>query len=205
MVPEITPGPEIPAPRALARWSALVNLSLPNLITLARLVSVPLMIWLIFDERYAAAFWVFVAAALSDALDGFVAKRFDRRTRLGAVLDPAADKTLLAGMYVTLGLTGQLPAWLVILVILRDVLIVLGWLVIQNTAAPRQLGPLTISKLNTLMQLALVGFILGHGIGVEIDWLDQLLILAVAVTTVWSGLSYLARCARLLGRPEGTL
>ena len=102
MVPEITPGPELPTPRAIGRQTAPIRLelNLPNLITLARLLSVPLAIWLIFDERYGAAFWVFVGAGLSDALDGYIAKRFDRRTRLGALLDPAADKALLAGVYV---------------------------------------------------------------------------------------------------------
>src|SRR5260370_10327746 len=102
MVPEITPGPELP--RAIGRQAfAWFDPSLPNLITLARLLSVPVMIWLIVGERYSAAFSLFVGAGASDALDGFIAKRFDRRTRLGALLDPAADKTLLAGMYVTLG------------------------------------------------------------------------------------------------------
>ena len=77
----------------------------------------PLAIWLIFDERYGAAFWVFIGAGVSDALDGYIAKRFDRRTRLGALLDPTADKALLAGVYVSLWLVGQLPGWLVGLVI----------------------------------------------------------------------------------------
>ncbi|HEU0156882.1 MAG TPA: CDP-alcohol phosphatidyltransferase family protein, partial [Stellaceae bacterium] len=65
-----------------------LGLNLPNLITLARLLLVPLAIWLILDARYGAAFWIFVAAGVSDGLDGFIAKRFDRRTRLGALLDP---------------------------------------------------------------------------------------------------------------------
>ena len=110
-----------------------LGLNLPNLISLARLLMVPLTIWLIFEDRYTAAFWVFIGAGLSDALDGYIAKRFDRRTRLGALLDPAADKTLLAGMYVTLGLAGQLPGWLVVLVILRDFLIILGFVVTLYT------------------------------------------------------------------------
>src|SRR5207253_7472322 len=138
---------------AVGRQPALsTQLSLPNLITLARLLSVPLAIWLIFEQRYGVAFWVFIGAGLSDGLDGYIAKRFDRRTRLGALLDPAADKTLLVGMYVTLGLMRLLPLWLVSLVILRDLLIVLGFFVIQNSAAPKQIGPLAISKLNTLVQ-----------------------------------------------------
>ena len=143
MVPEITPGPELPAARAIGRQphSGGFELNLPNLITLARLLSVPLTIWLIFSERYGAAFWVFVGAGVSDALDGYIAKRFDRRTRLGAMLDPAADKAMLVGVYVTLGLAGQLPSWLVALVVLRDVLIVLGFFLVPATAAPTATRP----------------------------------------------------------------
>src|SRR5437870_2887732 len=144
MVPEITPGPKVPAPRVIGRQPVMrLELNLPNLITLARLLSVPLTMWLIFGERYGAAFWVFLGAGISDALDGYIAKRFDRRTRLGALLDPAADKAMLAGVYVTLGLAGQLPHWLVALVVLRDLLIVLGFFVIQSASASR-LAPLYI-------------------------------------------------------------
>jgi cardiolipin synthase len=200
MVPEISPGPELPAPHALPRrWSSgPVELNLPNLITLARLLSVPLTVWLIFEARYDVAFWIFVGAGLSDALDGYIAKHFDRRTRIGALLDPAADKAMLTGVYVSLGLAGQLPAWLVLLVVSRDFLIVVGWLLIQAAAAPKQLDPLYISKVNTLLQIALVGFVLaGLGLGIETGWASWLIV-AAAVTTVLSGFSYLVRWARIL-------
>jgi cardiolipin synthase (CMP-forming) len=201
MVPEIAPGPELPAPRAIGRQphSGGFELNLPNLITLARLLSVPLTIWLIFGERYGAAFWVFVGAGVSDALDGYIAKRFDRRTRLGALLDPAADKAMLVGVYVTLGLAGQLPGWLVALVVLRDFLIVLGFFLMRDATAAQQLGPLYISKVNTLVQIALVGFVLARlGLSVETGAATWLLIAATALTTVLSGLLYLVRWARLL-------
>lgn len=207
MVPEISPGPEMSAPRAIGRQPALLRLelNLPNMITLARLLSVPLAIWLIFDERYGAAFWVFIGAGVSDALDGYIAKRFDRRTRLGALLDPTADKALLAGVYVSLWLVGQLPGWLVGLVVLRDCLIVLGFVLIQTTAAPKRFDPLSISKLNTLVQLSLIGFVLAQGLGIEAEPVKWLLIAAAAVTTVLSGLSYLARWARILAGSERAL
>ena len=197
MVPEITPGPELPAPRAIGgQWASL---NLPNLITLARLLSVPLTIWLIFDGRYGAAFWVFAGAGLSDALDGYIAKRFDRRTWIGALLDPAADKAMLAGVYVSLGLVGQLPVWLVGLVVSRDLLIVLGFFLIHAAAVPKQFDPLYISKVNTLVQIALVGFVLGQlGLDIETGAATWLLIAAAVVTTILSGLSYLVRWARIL-------
>jgi cardiolipin synthase len=207
MVPEATPGPKLAPPRAVGRPSAQirVDLNLPNLITLARLLAVPLAIWLILAERYGAAFWVFVGAGLSDALDGYIAKRFDRRTRLGAMLDPAADKALLTGVYVTLGIVGQLPGWLVFLVVLRDALIVLGFLLIHATAAPRRFDPLYISKVNTLVQLGLVAFVLARGVGIDAASVKSLLITAAATTTVLSGLSYLVRWTRILTRPDTPL
>jgi cardiolipin synthase (CMP-forming) len=202
MVPEITPGPELPAPRVIGGQLRL-ELNLPNLITLARLLSVPLTVWLILDERYAAAFWVFLGAGVSDALDGYIAKHFDRRTRLGALLDPAADKAMLAGVYVTLGFAQQLPVWLVALVLLRDGLIVLGYFLIHTGTAPGRLDPLYISKVNTLLQIAVVGFVLARpGLGIEAEPVTSLLIAAVAVTTVLSGLSYLVRWARVLAGSE---
>jgi cardiolipin synthase (CMP-forming) len=206
MVPEITPGPDLPASSALAPRPVMrqleMNFNLPNLITLGRLLSVPVAIWLILDESYGAAFWVFVGAGLSDALDGYIAKRFDRRTPLGAVLDPAADKALLTGVYVTLFLVGQLPGWLVSLVVLRDLLIVVGFVALQRNAQAKRLDPLFISKINTLVQIALVGFVLAQGVGIEADPIKWLLIAAAGITTVLSGLSYLVRWARMRAGSE---
>jgi cardiolipin synthase len=205
MVPEITPGPDVSAVRAIARQAASIwlELNLPNLITLGRLLSVPLAVWLIIEARYGVAFWIFVAAGISDALDGYIAKRFDRRTRLGALLDPIADKALLVGVYVTLGIAGQLPHWLVILVVLRDVLILGGFALIQATAAPQHLGPLFVSKVNTSVQIALVGFVLARlGLGIDEGTVTAILIAAAALTTVLSGLSYLLRWALILTRSQ---
>src|SRR6201998_4147486 len=100
-----------------------LGLNLPNLISLGRLLLVPLAISLIVDGRYWAAFWVFVAAGISDALDGFIAKRFDRRTRLGALLGPVPYKVHPVSVLVSLGIGGRLWAWLVVLVVFRDLMI----------------------------------------------------------------------------------
>jgi cardiolipin synthase len=183
-----------------------LGLNLPNLITLARLLSVPLAIWLILGGRYGTAFWVFGGAGLSDALDGFIAKRFDRRTRLGALLDPIADKALLVSVYVALGVAAQLPNWLVILVVFRDVTIVGGFVLIHTLAAPQRFDPLYISKINTLVQAFLIAFVLARlGLGADAKLPTILLIYLAAVTTVLSGLSYLVRWARILARSEQAL
>jgi cardiolipin synthase len=197
MVPEM---PEGPALSPIARQGSLsrIDVNLPNLITLARLLCVPLAIWLIVEARFGFAFWVFVAAGVSDALDGWIAKRWDQRTPLGALLDPIADKALLAAVYITLGFAGELPSWLVILVVLRDLLIVGGYLLSHGADAPQ---PLFISKVNTLVQIALVGFVLARlGLGIDDEWLTSILVAVAGVTTVWSGLSYLVRWARFLVR-----
>jgi cardiolipin synthase (CMP-forming) len=203
MVSEPTARPKLPPPRMLHPGLALrlleLNLNLPNAITLARLVSVPLAIWLVLGERHAVAFWVFVGAGLSDAVDGYIAKRFNRRTPLGAMLDPVADKALLTGLYATLFITGHLPGWLVSLVVLRDALIVLGYIALRASVRPYRLGPLFISKINTLIQIALVGFVLARlGVGAQAGWVEALLIVAAAITTVLSGLSYLVRWGRII-------
>jgi cardiolipin synthase len=180
-----------------------LGLNLPNTITLLRLMSVPLTIWLILDDSFALAFWVFVGAGVSDALDGYIAKRFDCRTQLGALLDPVADKALLASVYLALGIAGLMPNWLVILVIFRDVLIIGGFVLIQTIATPRQFDPLYISKINTLAQISLVAFVLARlGFDFADGEVTRLLIAATAVTTVLSGLSYLVRCARALAGAE---
>ncbi len=180
-----------------------VGLNLPNLISLGRLLLVPLAIWLILGGRYGAAFWVFIVAGVSDALDGFIAKHFDRRTRFGALLDPIADKALLVSVYVTLGLAHQLWTSLVILVVFRDVLIVGGFLLIQAFSVPKQYDPLYISKINTGLQIALVAFVLARlGLGADAGGFDDALSYAVIATTVLSGLSYIVRWARILGRSE---
>jgi cardiolipin synthase len=183
-----------------------VELNLPNLISLARLFLVPVTVWLIIDAQYGVAFWVLVAAGISDALDGFIAKRFDRRTRLGALLDPVADKAMLVSVYVTLGIAHQLWTWLVVLVVFRDLLIVGGFLLIQAVAVPKRYDPLYISKINTGMQITFVGFVLARlGLGDPPNWIDFTLSLAVATTTLASGLAYLLRWTRILGGSEQTL
>jgi cardiolipin synthase len=188
---------------AAASPGCRLGLNAPNLITLSRLLSVPLMIWLIVGAEFVAAFWVFICAGVSDALDGFIAKRFDCRTELGALLDPAADKALLSSVYVALGIAEHLPTWLVILVVFRDVMIVGGFVLIQSLSAPSKFDPLYISKINTLVQISLVAYVLARlGLGFPDGEVTPVLVWVVALTTLLSGASYLVRWARILSGAE---
>jgi cardiolipin synthase len=172
-------------------------MNLPNYISLARLLSVPVGIWLILNGDLTSAFWLFVAAGASDAIDGFIAKHFDSRSELGALLDPIADKALIVSMVVTLGLAGYLPNWLVILVVFRDVLIIGGFVLTQFATEPLTSRPLMISKVNTALQIVLVAWTLARlGLKVADHGVTAALIDAVAVTTVLSGAVYLVRWMR---------
>ncbi len=172
--------------------SALVNL--PNIITFARLCAVPLAIWLVLRHELMAALGLFVLAGLSDAVDGWLARRLGP-TALGAILDPMADKALLVGMYVTLAAIGVLPDWLAILVVFRDVVIIGGVLVLWQLGHRVVIRPPFISKLNTAMQILLVALaLLLSGFGLQapalmgaLTWLVALTTLASGATNVWIG------------------
>lgn len=166
-------------------------LSLPNLITLLRLCAVPAAVWLIIKGRLDIAFFVFVGAGVSDALDGWIARRWNLRSALGALLDPVADKALLVSVYVTLALIGVLPDWLAILVVFRDVVIMGGVVLFYLLGAPRPIEPMLISKANTALQIALAALALFlAGFGVTAPLLLDLLVWATAATTLASGAAY---------------
>ena len=168
--------------------------TLPNAITVGRLLAVPLMVWLIVSDRMAAAFWLFVAAGISDGVDGFIAKRFRAESQLGSYLDPLADKVMLVCIYVTLGLEGQLSTWLVILVVFRDALIVGGALLSQLLDHPLRIKPLYISKVNTVTQIVLAAVVLAQLGPVFPNFpLVGTLEVIVGLTTASSGAIYLVR------------
>jgi cardiolipin synthase len=178
--------------------------NIPNLISLGRLLSVPVLVWAIVDGRLMFAFVLFVVAGISDALDGFIAKRFGAESELGRFLDPLADKALLVGIYLALWSQQYLPNWLVLLVVWRDLLIVGGALLYQLLTHNLKMEPLLISKFNTLMQILLAAFILGMGaFGMDNAMVLTALIWAVALTTVLSGATYVIGWVRKAVTMEG--
>jgi len=166
---------------------------LPNLISLARLLAVPATVWLILTDRFNSAFWLFVAAGISDALDGYLARRLKSPGVVGAYLDPLADKALLTSVYVALGYAGHMPAWLVILVVFRDVLIIGGAMLYQLLTQHLTMQPLFISKVNTTVQITLAALVLAQlGLGFESHGADVALGYLAAGTTLVSGGAYIA-------------
>jgi cardiolipin synthase (CMP-forming) len=177
-------------------------LNLPNLITLGRLILVPVIIWLMVAGYTQWAFAAFLIAGLSDAADGYLAKRYDMETTLGAYLDPLADKMLIVCIFVTLGLSGHLPAWLVIAVVSRDVLIVAGVLLSWVMGQPVTIKPLIVSKANTLTQIVLAGTVLAdEGFKLGVDGLRSVLIWLTGALTVGSLASYLSAWLRHMSEP----
>jgi cardiolipin synthase (CMP-forming) len=178
-------------------------LSIPNFITLGRLLSVPLIVWLVLDDAFVAALLVFALAGLSDAADGFIAKHWDQRSALGAMLDPVADKAMLVSLFVTLGLMHHLPDWVVILVVFRDILLVGGFLFWAALGQRIRPDPLMISKVNTAAQIGLILVTLAKLAFVIPDYqINLTLTYIVGATTLLSGAAYLVRWARSLAGAE---
>ena len=164
---------------------------IPNLITAFRFLLVPPVVVALLNERLGTALILFFIAGLSDALDGYLAKRNNWTSRLGEMMDPLADKLLLVSAFVTLGWLDWLPMWLVALVILRDAVIVAGAITYHFQIEPLEAAPTWISKVNTTAQILLVlAVVLYQGMWVFPEIYLQVLIYTVLVTTVLSGLDY---------------
>ncbi|MDO9382455.1 MAG: CDP-alcohol phosphatidyltransferase family protein [Hyphomicrobiaceae bacterium] len=165
-------------------------MNIPNLISLGRVILVPIVFWLLLQDQTQMAFVLFVVAGISDGVDGFLAKRYGWTTELGAYLDPLADKLLIVSIFVALGVKAALPSWLVIAVVSRDILIVTGVVLAWVLDRPLRIKPAAVSKVNTLSQILLAGTVLaddGFGLGLEaarvaLVWITGMLTIASLVT-----------------------
>jgi cardiolipin synthase len=177
---------------------------LPNAISLLRIALVAPILLLIIDGQYGFALALCFVAGFSDGVDGYLAKRFDWHTRIGALLDPIADKLLVAGTFMVLVYTGHIPLWLAALVIFRDVVIVGGATAYNFLIRPVEGEPTRISKLNTALQLLFLVFVLSRA---AFGWPDQITITvlgaSIVVTVVVSGIDYVWSWARR-ARQDGT-
>jgi cardiolipin synthase (CMP-forming) len=171
-------------------------LSIPNIITLGRFLLVPVIVWAIAANLMTLAFALFLIAGLSDAVDGYLAKRFNMASELGALLDPLADKVLLVSIYVALSVWDALPRWLVILVVSRDFMIVGAVIISWVFDRPIEIKPLMVSKLNTVAQVLLAAVVLASlGFQFNAAPFDIILVITVAVLTLLSIGFYLVEWA----------
>jgi len=181
-----------------------VNIAnIPNIITLARIMLVPIVVWAIASNQMEIAFAVFIVAGVSDAVDGFLAKRFNMTSELGALLDPLADKALLVSIYIALCIWGAIPRWIVILVVSRDIMIVSAVIVSWLFGKPVQMKPLMVSKLNTAAQVTFAALVLGSlGFGFQLSPYDSILMALVTVFTLSSVSLYLVEWIRHMSTIE---
>ncbi|KAA5601726.1 CDP-alcohol phosphatidyltransferase family protein [Blastochloris sulfoviridis] len=172
-------------------------MSIPNLITIGRILLVPAVVWAIFAQELHLAFVLFVIAGVSDAVDGFLAKRFGMATELGAYLDPLADKALLVSIYLTLAIQGNIPLWIAILVVSRDIMIV-GAIVLSGVLEnPVTIRPLLVSKLNTAAQIIFAALVLGSlGFNLSLEPVVAAAMYITAALTAVSAGAYLAEWTR---------
>ena len=169
------------------------RLTIPNLITLFRIILTPLFIIFLIQGNYRKALVVFVLAGVSDLADGLIARTWHQKSRLGSYLDPLADKLLMAASFVTLSVYHQIPSWLTVLVLSRDVVLAVGVVIFRLADIPLVIRPSLAGKWTTTFQLTTVGFVLMSKI-----WAFPPLVLPVffwvtGVLTTISGLQYFYR------------
>jgi cardiolipin synthase len=165
--------------------------TIPNFISIGRLFLVPLAIWLIVSDDPLTAFWIFVLAGVSDGVDGFLARQFNMRSVVGAYLDPLADKALLVSIYVTFAVLNEIPTWVTILVVSRDVLIIGAVVLAGMLGQPVAMRPLIVSKLNTVAQIVLAALVLGDlAFPVDLTMFRHIMVVAVGILTIASALLY---------------
>ena len=177
-------------------------MNIPNLLTLIRILLTPLFVICMIQGQYAGALVVFTAAGITDALDGLIARWLRQKTTIGAVLDPIADKALLSTSYVVTAITHMVPSWLSVIVISRDLIILLGVLILFLFKGGVEIRPTILGKLTTSVQLGTIFWVLMESQVGEMGHLTTLLLLFCSVITVSSGLQYMIKGVWLLNSSE---
>lgn len=163
----------------------------PNLITVVRGVLIPVIGALLVEQRYMAALWTLLVSALSDLVDGQIARRFNARTRFGAIADPVADKLTMLTVTLVLAWQGLLPLWFAAAIVLRDIVIVGGAIAYHRLIGPVEMSPTWLSKLNTVLEFAALAAVLADAAGLfEISTQLPALFAIVFATVVASGVQY---------------
>lgn len=180
--------------------------TIPNILTIIRILLTPVFVMAYTSENFNLAWILFAIAGLTDALDGFLARIWNQRTRLGAMLDPLADKALLVTSFLCLAAKGWLPMWLTVLVVSRDAIIVGGLAVLNfwGVDVRNRIKPIWVSKFTTAAQIVLVIFVMvKRTFGVEYPTILAGVIWITAGATVWSGIAYVRRGFELFAEENG--
>ena len=203
MAPRMGAG-RLGEPMTSQKMSAEVRLlNIPNGITVFRIFLVPVVVWLIIADQMQWAFYALFLAGLTDALDGYLAKKFGLLTELGAYLDPIADKALLVSIYIVLGISGHLPVWLVIAVVSRDLVIIGAIMLSWMLERPVKLRPLFVSKANTAFQIVLAALVVADlGFELGLAGLTQIMIWITGLLTALSAAAYLVTWSRHMANYE---
>jgi cardiolipin synthase len=174
-------------------------MTIPNLITTLRIILTPIFIIYLLDEQFTAALVVFVVCGVSDGLDGFLARVLKQRSTLGTYLDPIADKLILASTFVVLAVMGQIPVWLAVTVLTRDVLISIGVVVVLLYGMAVRIRPSILSKITTCLQFITVIGVLGADfVPLPAGFYGALFVLTAAAT-IGSGLHYMHAWFNMMG------
>jgi cardiolipin synthase len=183
----------------LSRYKSTI--SIPNILTLARILLTPLFVILLLRDLFPTALIVFAVAGISDGLDGLIARYMNQRTALGAYLDPAADKLLLISSFVALAVLGIIPAWVTVIVIARDVIILLGLAILMLTEKKYEVRPSLVSKCTTTAQIITVLVTLYDPSRVKLAMVHPLALWTTVILTTISGLHYMYIGMNILQEP----
>jgi cardiolipin synthase len=177
-------------------------MNLPNTLTLIRILLIPVFVILIIDKSFWWALIVFALAGITDGIDGLIARITHQRTELGAYLDPIADKLLLSAGFITLAIIEMIPSWLAVIVITRDVIILLGILIMTLTHSPPKIQPSLISKVTTSLQIATIILVLMVDYGTFFSHLATTAIYGTTLFTMLSGAHYIYVGTRMLNQKK---
>jgi cardiolipin synthase len=180
-------------------------MNIPNLLSLLRIILVPVIIIFLIQDSYAKALIAFTAAGLTDALDGTLARLMNQQTELGAFLDPLADKILLSTSFISLSIFGLIPGWLTVIVISRDFIILLGIIILSMMSVKYEIKPLFVSKITTALQIGTVFLtmflksfnydIVSHDLIIILSWLTAFFTIISGLFYIFKGIQFINRTA----------
>lgn len=177
-------------------------MTIPNILTVGRVFLTPMVVWLVAGGWLTAALFLFFVAGMSDAFDGYLARKYNQKSRFGAYLDPLADKILLVSSFIVLWYIGLIPWWLLTVTTARDLMIMSGVLYLHFMGIQVEMRPLGVSKANTFFQLVTVFMLLGLNLVRLPSWIYSALFLVTAGLSIYSGWRYVQEGRAMLERPE---